>query len=662
MTEGLNDPSSSSSPAPSSSSTLVSTSPSSANWHAIRPWLPPLSLSVKEVTSVSVTFLLSATITPPPDLDIDIDLEAELENADENDQPHPSIISEALAKGLSVKVNGSPWQRVIIRIDDSVDEAVIIIYGLMPGRQYDIDLGLVQTRHLRRQVMTEDQDSEPPSPDSPSVAAITPVIANSAGTAAPSNTGISPSSQPSSAPNDATANPPAPPFTIEDRLAQLNHTLSHITSERESLQSQIKSVRREGQKADSALRSEIEILKRSSEKNSSAESRAKQKILALQEAVKRAQAGAKATEEQLAELEGSLPELLKEKEKKEAEHGKVKKDVERVRKEREAVDEKDRKRLEKLRTELSTLTHKLEKATGKKEKIEGTVLPELEEQLKLTRKELESVEEEEEELAVEELATSSGLGAVVSGQDYSFYRRQRANTGGSSLSNPGPISRPSRISTDNTSSPSASSPWNRTLPITGPGALDTSRIPQQPQSHRQNSLRSSTGSASSGGGSGSGIYQYPPGFVPLPYDTLSLHSQSFPQSHPQRHAKSHSHSTTTSSPSSSSSNSPVGPNPPHSLSGGNIGNTTTSPLTSRTMAAFDSLSSHHQQQSTGFRGTPISVSTLGPPMSTTYVAPIQRPAVTSSTTGTTTMTTNGIGVNGNGKRAKSGSGSGSRHA
>lgn len=153
MTDTQHEPSSSSSPVPSTSSTLVSSSPTST-WHAIRPWLPPLTLSVREVTSVSVTFLLSATITQSPDLDIDLDLENEL-GGDDQTQPQHSIISEALAKGLSVKVNGSPWQRVFIRIDESADEAVIIIYGLMPGRQYDIDLGIVHSRRLNRQITTE---------------------------------------------------------------------------------------------------------------------------------------------------------------------------------------------------------------------------------------------------------------------------------------------------------------------------------------------------------------------------------------------------------------------------------------------------------------------------------------------------------------------------
>jgi hypothetical protein len=84
-------------------------------------------------------------------------------NSDESDNAdsvHPkkkSVISDALARGLSVNVNGSNWQRVFIRIDDTADEAVIIIYGLMPGRQYDIDLALVQGEQnkIRRQVVTQ---------------------------------------------------------------------------------------------------------------------------------------------------------------------------------------------------------------------------------------------------------------------------------------------------------------------------------------------------------------------------------------------------------------------------------------------------------------------------------------------------------------------------
>lgn len=136
-------------------------------WHSIRPWTPPLSLNVREITSVSATFILSSSLS---DSEHDPSLAAlGLSTADDDedkdqlgeDSRRPksqSIISDALAKGLSVNVNGSPWQRVFIRIEDKVDEAVIIIYGLMPGRHYDIDLAIVQggqTNNLKRQVTTE---------------------------------------------------------------------------------------------------------------------------------------------------------------------------------------------------------------------------------------------------------------------------------------------------------------------------------------------------------------------------------------------------------------------------------------------------------------------------------------------------------------------------
>lgn len=160
-----------------------------SSWRSIRPWTPHLILSVREITSVSATFILSSTLSPPfePDLnadhessipattntnadpDIEPELETELEveadgelggetEGDTVGDTARGIISEALSTGLSVSVNGSPWQRVLIRLLEPVDEAVIIIYGLMPGRQYDIDLGLVQgglASSIRRQVVTE---------------------------------------------------------------------------------------------------------------------------------------------------------------------------------------------------------------------------------------------------------------------------------------------------------------------------------------------------------------------------------------------------------------------------------------------------------------------------------------------------------------------------
>lgn len=363
---------------------------------------------------------------------------------------------------------------------------------------------------------------------------------------------------------DTATSPPAPPpFTIEDRLAQLNQSLSLLNTERETLQAQIKTVKREGQKADAALRSEIEVLKRASEKHVAAEARAKQKILALQEAAKRAQASARTTDEQLTEIEGHLPALLKEKEQREADYERVKKDAVRLRKEREAADEKERKRLERLRMELSTMTHKLEKLNGKREKMEGSVLPDLEEQLKQTRKELESVEKEEEELAIEELVNISGIG--ISSQEYPIpdFSRRRSNTGGTSA-NSNLIGRPLR-----TPEGSVSIPWGSPIPARPREPLvlaqhESSQLQRKPTQSRQDSLRLSPG------------HTYPPGLGPFnPPDPL--HS-----------------ATLTSSPSSSSSGSPIGPHPP------GLQKNMTSPLSLR---------------------APV----FEPSRNTPYVAPIQRP-------------------------------------
>lgn len=79
---------------------------------------------------------------------------------DECEPGRTQIISDVLAKGLSVKVNGIPWQRVLIRIDEETDEAVIILFGLMPGRQYDVELEIVPgERTLRGQITTGESSS-----------------------------------------------------------------------------------------------------------------------------------------------------------------------------------------------------------------------------------------------------------------------------------------------------------------------------------------------------------------------------------------------------------------------------------------------------------------------------------------------------------------------
>jgi len=134
-------------------------------WNSIRPWTRRFALTVNHVSSVSATFTLKSALSAQP---LDPALEALLED-EEGEGPFPSTdhplsaavgaraVSDALTQGLSVKVNSSPWQPVLLRVDEESDEAIIVVFGLIPGRQYDVELG-ISHRHesLRSQITTDD--------------------------------------------------------------------------------------------------------------------------------------------------------------------------------------------------------------------------------------------------------------------------------------------------------------------------------------------------------------------------------------------------------------------------------------------------------------------------------------------------------------------------
>ncbi|KAK0482238.1 hypothetical protein IW261DRAFT_1417843 [Armillaria novae-zelandiae] len=374
---------------------MSSEATNSTGWHSIRPWIPPLTLSVREITSVSVTFILSATSSGDTDpllacLGIEAQETEDGGETEENELKKPSIVSSALAGGLSVEVDRSAWRRVFIRIDDKADEAVIIIYGLMPGRQYDVDLELVQGGHknnIRRQVVTERGGFEGAVENPDSSITDSPMNAPEPALSSPST-----SPSPSTPSSNQHPSPGFTPLTLEDRLNQLQHTLNIMATERETLSATLKSARRDAQKADANVRSEIDALKRSSEKTAAAEHRAKQKVLALQETVKRAQLSTKEMEEQVKEEEEALPDLQTQRNLKEEEYLKIKGAADRARKARESETEKERKRVELMTGELNGLNNKLERLQAKKEKLETTTIPDLEEQLRVIELEIETTE------------------------------------------------------------------------------------------------------------------------------------------------------------------------------------------------------------------------------------------------------------------------------
>jgi len=120
------------------------------------------------VSFVSATCTLKSALTAQP---LDPVLEPLLED-EEDEVPFPSTehpvsaaegaraVSDAFAQGLSVKVNSSPWQRVLFRFDEEFDEAIIVVLGLIPDRQYDVELGMSHCHESLRSQITIDDASQ----------------------------------------------------------------------------------------------------------------------------------------------------------------------------------------------------------------------------------------------------------------------------------------------------------------------------------------------------------------------------------------------------------------------------------------------------------------------------------------------------------------------
>lgn len=436
---------------------------SESNWHAIRPWAPSLSLAVREITSVSATFILSCGETDPSLATIGLAAaEGEAEGNEELAPAKNSVVADALARGLSVNVNGSAWPRAFIRIDDQLDEAVIIIYALMPGRQYDIELGLAPAGQpsttIRKQVTTEGMLLTcGKSKSSTHICADDSEHDTSEIHTDPDSPNLTSSDTPSTSPSDTVPGTPPPQITLEDRLNQLQQTLAAVNSERENLLASLKTARKDAQKADSALRSEIDTLKRTSEKNTATELRGKQKIRALQEAVKRAQNAATETDEQADEVKRGEPDLHALQQAKELEHTKIKQEADRMRKEREDLEEKERKRLDAMRAELASLNSKLEKLSGKREKLETNLIPELEDKLKDVEAEIEA-EIPFYRLHQQVMMARNSLPPPIQrpAHDWNsptYQSQRRGSLKARTLSTPSPVSLPSSKSSPTRSSP-----------------------------------------------------------------------------------------------------------------------------------------------------------------------------------------------------------------
>lgn len=160
----------------------------------------------------------------------------------------------------------------------------------------------------------------------------------------------------------------------------------------ESLNAQLKLARRESQRSDAALRAEIEAVKRTAEKQSVADQRAKQKVLALQEAVKQTNAATGELEADARAVEGDLPRVRQEEAVVEVEYATVRETADKKEAEAEEALRGDKKRISEAQAELASVTNRLEKLQAKKGKVESETLPDLEQQLAEIQQQIEALE------------------------------------------------------------------------------------------------------------------------------------------------------------------------------------------------------------------------------------------------------------------------------
>ncbi|KDQ60212.1 hypothetical protein JAAARDRAFT_46008 [Jaapia argillacea MUCL 33604] len=438
-----------------------------SQWKSVRPWSPPsLTLTVREITSVSATFLLSGSSHLSDSTSTDSLLSSlglspsstlyDADNDDDNDNttdstpgmynsdPEPEtdsdarqIISISLAKGLSVKVNGTIWQRVLMQIDKKADDAVVVVYGLMPGRPYDIDLSIspgeqrglshsgsnIGGASVRGQVTTTPAEftrtfpiSALADPDlilnrilEPEGIRLESTNTNisqhnssssSSQSTSPSSTSISlPEGNSSASSSDIPPNAPTAPYpTLEDRATNLRTTLSSLQSEHQSLLSSLKSTRKSSQKTEASLRGEIDVLKRSIEKHAKDEVRSRQRLLALQQSLNQTLSSKSQLVGSIGLVEGSLPGLKELEGERERELERVKEEASKWRRERDEVDKERKRKEEAMKAELAKEEGKLDRVLKGKGRLEGSggVIEVLEEKLREVEREVEKVERGED--------------------------------------------------------------------------------------------------------------------------------------------------------------------------------------------------------------------------------------------------------------------------
>ncbi|WVQ98310.1 hypothetical protein IAU59_005433 [Kwoniella sp. CBS 9459] len=287
------------------------------------------------------------------------------------------------------------------------DRAVVVVYGLSPGKEYEVELrvvglfsqdggdGLISNSilippspnpntglHPRSRANSLRSRSRPRS-RSNSLSAPTP------GHPAPHPSSSSPLSHTRSqdavatldslnvpshdtlSPETATIIPTPVLNAVDTQAAQLRHLIATAHAEKDHLQTQIKEARRTSQRQEAALKAEMEAVRKAIEKAGSMDLRTKQKALATQEQVKQGWAGAEAAEKDAGDVESGLDTLESRLEAMRIEVEAVQGEWKAAREREEELRERDRRARAEEDKKLSEVVAKIDKLKSKKAKKES---------------------------------------------------------------------------------------------------------------------------------------------------------------------------------------------------------------------------------------------------------------------------------------------------
>lgn len=306
-----------------------------------------------------------------------------------SDDPHPP--SRILEAGVTVSVNGIPWSQVVVG-DSGAEEAFIVVYGLQPSRDYELQLN-VEDKHLSSISVATSEAEEKLTTDSAISASTAIGSADRGSPIAQSATGTTtqvprikrthtPPMQDTDATVVETGDPSLPPSTGSVAVSH-NFTAS-------ALQAAVRKARKDASRSESALRNEIEAIRRGLERMSDVDHRSKQKVLALQESIRQATTQAKDIDDEATAVEDEREEWEKREREKDSELERVRVDLEDKMRVSQAHIKEDAEEIEMMEKELQQITRSVEEKRAAKGRLETEKLIEVEQELGRIHVEIEN--------------------------------------------------------------------------------------------------------------------------------------------------------------------------------------------------------------------------------------------------------------------------------